>query len=223
MTADTSAPPAPPKNPVRKTIFQLVAGALTGGIVTFGVLTALGSSGFDIDDPARVVALLTGLILALIGAMVGFGVLAPKAGSHLLNVEDADELREEARPLRRGSIIMLLSGLGLMALAVTSVGGEPGLFDARTGLLVAALLFVASTILGYRSRNSADELMLAMSREASAVAMDIITVIGLVWGIAAYFGYVGWIDPLGLLAGLFLVQLAAIFWVVAKRGMLKPR
>jgi len=43
------------------------------------------------------------------------------------------------------------------------------------------------------------------------------------WAALAHLGYAQWITPLGLLSGLALVQLAAIFWVVGERGMLMPR
>jgi hypothetical protein len=43
------------------------------------------------------------------------------------------------------------------------------------------------------------------------------------WGALAHLGYVGWIAPLGVLAGFALLQLAAMFWVVGRRGLLMPR
>jgi hypothetical protein len=59
--------------------------------------------------------------------------------------------------------------------------------------------------------------------EGSASAMNLSFLLFGGWAALAHFGYVQWITPLGLLSGLALVQLAAIFRVVGKRGMLIPR
>ena len=135
MTTKTASQPSK----TRKLVLQLVTGALTGGLVTYGALTALGEGGFDIDNPERVVGLLTGLIFALVGAMVGLGLVAPRLGSQLLNVEDAEELREQSRPLRTGALAMLFGGLGLIALAIAAAAGEPGVLSIETGVVVAGL------------------------------------------------------------------------------------
>lgn len=222
MNADTAKPAAAPSK-TRKLIVQLVAGALTGGLVTYGVLTTLGDTGFDIDDPARAVALVTGLILAIIGAMVGFGLAAPRIGAELLNVEDAEELKEQARPLRQGALLFLFGGLGLVALAVTAVDGAPGVLSVQAGAIITGLCFAAAAVIGYLNRNVSDELMRQLGREASALSMSIVTVIALVWGPLAYLGFAPWISPLGAIAGLFAVQLLAVFAVCAKRGLLAPR
>lgn len=221
MNADTATPTGPTKT--RKLILQLVSGALTGGLVTFGVLSLLGEGGFDIDDPARAIALVAGLIFAITGGMIAVGLAAPRIGSQLLNVEDAEELREQGKPLRQGATVFLLGGLGLIALAVTAVGGAPGVLSVEAGLVIAGLCFAAAAIVSYRNRNVGDELMRQLSREASALAMSIVTLIALIWGSLAYLSLAPWISPLGLLAGLFVIQLASVFWVIGKRGMLAPR
>jgi len=222
MSADIANPP-PASSKTRKLIFQLVTGALTGGLVTYGVLAALGDKGFDIDDPARAIALVTGLIFAIIGAVVGLGIAAPRIGSQLLNVEDADEIREQGKPLRQGALVMLSGGLGLVALAITAVDGQPGVLSVETGALLAGLCFAVAALLSYLNRNVSDELMRSLGREASALSMSIVTVIALIWGSLAYLGFAPWISPLGALAGIFAVQLLAVFAVSAKRGLLAPR
>ena len=99
QTSSAAAPVGASK--VRKLAMQMVAGAAVGASVTFGLLTFVGKSRFDLDDPSRVIALVTGLVFALTGLVVGLGVMAPKSGAHLLNVEDAEELREQRGPLWR--------------------------------------------------------------------------------------------------------------------------
>ena len=100
---------AQPRFKTRKLVIQLVAGMLTGMIVTYGALTFLDGRGFDVHDRSRMLALGLGLVFAIIGGIVAFGVAAPKAGSHLLNVEDAEELSEQAAMLRKGSAIYVLA------------------------------------------------------------------------------------------------------------------
>ena len=56
---------AQPRLNTRKLVIQLVAGMLTGMIVTYGALTFLDGRGFDIDDPSRMLALAIGLIFFL--------------------------------------------------------------------------------------------------------------------------------------------------------------
>lgn len=207
----------------RKTVMQMVAGALVGGTVTFGLLTAVGRSGFDIDDPSRVLALAAGMVFALIGLLVGLGVLAPGPGAHLLNVEDADELREQRRPLWRGSIVMILVGAALLALALAAVGGAVGIISGRLAGIVFMACLVGVAIVTFASRNDQDELMQAVGTEASAVAMYATLVLFGIWSAFAHLGMVAWITPLGLLASLLALQLAAIMWVSARRGLLRPR
>ena len=47
--------------------------------------------------------------------------------------------------------------------------------------------------------------------------------LALIWGSLAYLGFAPWISPLGALAGIFAVQLFAVFAVCGKRGLLAPR
>jgi hypothetical protein len=211
------------KSPVRKLVMQLVIGALTGAAVTFAVLSGLEGSGVDLGDSARMGALLTGLILAVIGLFVGLGIMAPKAGSRILNVEDADEIREQRTQLGLGSLVMLLGGLGLMALAVARVDGEPGLLSAQAALIFTAICFVTTAALAYMSRSGSDELMRSLSAEAAVLTVYALLVIAGVWATLAHLGYADWITPLGFLAGLTMIQLLAVFWVVGRRGLLKPR
>ena len=207
----------------RKPAIQMILGALTGAAVTYALLTAVGRSGFDLDDPARVVALAAGIVFALMGLFVALGVVAPGPGAHLLNVEDADELREQRRPLWRGSIIMLLVGTVMLALALAAVEGSSGIIGRdAAGYLVAACI-AGIAILSYAGRNDQDELMRAVAREASALAMHLTLILFGLWAALAHLGRLAWIEPLGLLAGLLVIELGAIMWVSARKGLLRPR
>ena len=84
---------APTESKTRKLVLQVIVGAIAGGVITFFTLNAIEASGFDLDDPSRVLALAIGLVLALMGLFVGLGAAVPGPGSRLLNVEDEEELR----------------------------------------------------------------------------------------------------------------------------------
>jgi hypothetical protein len=208
---------------VRKMALQMVGGAVVGGVATFGLLSFVGKSRFDLDDPARLVALAVGLVFALIGLFVALGVLAPKPGAHLLNVENEEELREQRGQLGRAALVILLLGGAVLALALSRVGDSRGLFSAGLAAAIAAGCFVALAIFSFVGRNDHDELMKSVSREAMTWAMYGVTVVLGVWGAAAHLGFARWISPLGAINALLIVQLVAIFAVSAKRGLLRPR
>ncbi len=207
----------------RKFALQMVVGVVAGAAATLGLLTTLGDSGFAVDDPSRLIALLTGLVITLIGLAVGLGVIAPKPGAHLLNVEDADELREQRGPLWRAAVGTLLLGAIMLALALARIEGSVGVFDAEVAAGIAAIGFVGVCVLSFAGRKDQDELMLSVSREAMGVAMYSATALLGVWGAAAHLGLATWITPLGTINLLLLVQLGAIVVVSARRGLFRPR
>ncbi len=202
---------------------QMVIGAIVGAVVTIGLLTTIGKPGFDLDDPSRVVALITGLLFALTGLIVGLGVLAPKPGAQFLNVEDADELREQRGQLSRAAVVMLLLGIAVLALALAAVDRSPGLFPSDVAGLIVAISLVGVAILSFAARKDQDELMLSVGREALALAMYVVTVTIGIWAALAHLGYIQWITPLGMIGALLLSQLVAIGVVSAQRGLLRPR
>ena len=79
----------------RKLAFQLVVGALIGGLSSYFGLDLLGAENVTVDQLAVGGV---GLIYLLIGVICGFGLMAPKLGASILNVEDADEIRFRAWP-----------------------------------------------------------------------------------------------------------------------------
>ena len=221
QTSSVAASAGAPKT--RKMLLQMGVGAIAGAGVTFGLLTMIGKSGFDHDDPSRVVALITGLVFALTGLAVGLGVLAPRGGAHLLNVEDAEELREQRGPLWRGAVVMLLIGAIMLALALVRVEGSQGVLSPGVAAGIAAVSFAVVAVLSFAARHDHDELMRSVSREAMTVAMYAATVVLGVWGAAAHLGYAEWITPLGAVSTLLLLQLGAIIVVSAQRGLFRPR
>ena len=42
------------------------------------------------------------------------------------------------------------------------------------------------------------------------------------WAALAHIGLVTWLGPLGLVSGIALLQLIALFWIGGKRGLMVP-
>ena len=214
---------APTGGKTRKLVLQILFGAITGGVMTFLTLNAIEGRGFDLDNPSRVIALLIGLVFVLMGLFVGLGVAMPGAGSHLLNVEDEAELREQRRPLWRSAAVVLLMGAMMLALAFAGAGDWAGLLSPKTAAIVVGGCILGTSVLSYLARNDNDELMRSIAREGAAWGMYACLAIFTVWGSLAHLGFAPWITPLGLVSALLAILLIAIFTVCGVRGVLKPR
>lgn len=206
-----------------KLIMQMAIGAVVGGALAYAFLAMVGKDVMSAADPARIVAMILGIVLVLMGLFVGFGTAAPKAGAHLLNVEDESELREQRAALGLSAVTIVLLGGIMLALAVATVGERPGALPASLAAIIIGSCLVALIALSYYMRNDYDELMLAVSAEASAWAMYACLTLFTVWGSLAHLGYATWISPLGLVCALMVIELAAIIIATARRGLLKTR
>jgi hypothetical protein len=199
---------------------RMLAGAVTGAVATIAFMELVGKPRLDSADPGVVLAIIAGLIYALIGLAVGIGALAPRQGAVFLNVEDADEIREQRANLAPSAVSCILIGAFLLLLALAPVEGSGDrILWAAAG--AACLLGVAAIALFTRRRS--DELMRQVSVEASAFAFHLALAALAVWALLAHLGYAEWMTPLTLIAGLALLSLVAVFWKAARKGMMAPR
>lgn len=205
----------------KKFFIQMLAGAVVGGGSALLVLQAWDDAGSM--EPAQSFALLTGLIYALMGLMVGIGVIAPGAGARVLNVEDAEELRDQRSVLALSAAACVLIGLLFLVLATVPAGGDDGLVRREVAAVLAGICVAALIVLARMTNRLVDELTRHISMESSALTMQASFVVFGGWGALVHLGFVEWIAPLALVAGMALLQLVAIFWVSAKRGLLVPR
>ena len=212
MTAETSSI-------LKKTLVRMTAGAIVGATATFALLLGFDKSGLTLDDPARLAAAATGLCYALIGLGVGFGTLAPNAGAHFLNVEDAEELTEQRSLLVYSALSCILIGGLLIALAILPGGPTYAVPVA----VVTALTVILFILLWIATSRHVDEMTRRVSDESSALAMQISFILFGGWAIMAHLGKASWISPIGLIAGLSAVYLLAIFVAAARRGLMTPR
>lgn len=206
----------------RKLIVQLLTGAVVGALVTFFFLNSVEKVA-DFKDPARLSAVAAGIIYILMGGIVALGAIVPGAGAKFLNVEDAAEIVEERGKLWPSAIVCMLVGIMLIALALTPGGGLPGVVSPGVAGYIAAGAFAALVVVSLWMRGKIDEFNRSLGTESAALALYLSTLLFGGWGALAHLGYVEWIAPLGVLAGFALLQLAAMFWVIGRRGLLMPR
>jgi MFS family permease len=207
----------------KKLILQMLVGSAIGAAVASVAVLAFKGRGLNISDPGQAIALVAGLVYALIGLMVGFGALAPRTGARFLNVENAEELREERPKLGLGAMACLLTGVFFLTLATIPPGGEGGLLGRDFAACVVGICLAALVIMTPWTSRKTDELTRQVTLEASTFCMSAILILFGGWAGLAHLGYVTWVTPLAFVAGLALLQLFAIFWIAFKRGMLTGR
>ena len=99
------------KDKVRLMLWRMVCGAIVGAVGTGLFLVFVGEPNMDLEDPGIMLAIVSGLSYVLIGLIVGVGLASPKAGAKFLNVEDADEIREESPKLWTSAVCCVLIGV----------------------------------------------------------------------------------------------------------------
>ncbi|MGB3166728.1 MAG: hypothetical protein WBA68_08145 [Alteraurantiacibacter sp.] len=204
----------------KKTIFALVLGGIVGFLGAMAVLK-LGDAGvLGALDPSREIAALVGMLYFVTGAFVGFGLIAPGAGAKFLNVEDADELREQKAMLGYSALGMVAMGLALFVAAMAAPAGPiaPGVALAIFGVLAVIGVWVSITSMKYQ-----DELMRAVGREGAGTAFYLTGLVGGTWALLAHLGYASAPAPLDWLTMLWSLLLLAAFIVVGRRGMMEMR
>ena len=199
---------------------QLVIGGIVGVVMSLGVGHWFKDNGALSHIAAAEPALLTAAMYALMGVLVLFGSLSPRVGAAVLNVEDADEVREQSPVFIPSGISCIVLGVSLAALAL---GGDSGLFSPLAAGSVAFATFVFACAASWATMRRSDEMMRQIIRETGALSYYLMSAVLLVWAAASQLVEVRAPLALELLTILYVVPLVASFWVVGKRGMLNPR
>lgn len=213
----TATAPEVKINKTRKLIFQLVSGGIVGGLASYFGLGVLDA---DEMSPDQIIVGGVGLIYSLMGLIVGFGLMAPKLGSNMLNVEDADEIREQRRILTGSMICMVAFGGALIGLALAGPGETISPMIGFGGLLAALALLIVISI---RDWKYYDEMLWDVSRDAGNLAFCGIGGVLLLWASAAWLGLATAPTPLTLVALVSGGFLLSIFVASARKGLLRPR
>lgn len=216
MIEDKSPGPA---RGVRTFLFRMAIGGVVGYCAATAMLHFLDGPVGGLDKSGTIAALVA-VFYAVMGLGVALGAASPKVGARFLNVEDADELREQKKVFTLSGASVLLWGIGLLALALAApVGPLPqgvALAVSAGGLLIGTWLYVPA----YRA---SDELMRAITLEAGSGCASLMFLIAGGWAVLAHLGFAAGPAPLDLLSLFYVLALLSSFIVVGRRGMLAPR
>ena len=205
---------------------KIVIGGLTGMLAGFlGATLVLrmtdGGGVLEKVSESQIIALLVALVYLLSGLLIVFGILSPKVGAQIMNVEDADEILEQRASLMPSAIGIILLAGALIALALGGAPGVPGGLIAPTVALVTFVVLMALAVWFSMAvvRNS-DELMHAVMNESAAVSYYLTFLVVGGWAVLAHLGFVPAPAMLDIVIVFYVVILAASFWVVGRRGMI---
>lgn len=215
MTIGNTAPPK-----WRKHVIGLLLGMASGLLGAMAMMWLIDSGTLNEPSRSQVAAALVGLVYCLTAAAVAFGLVSPSLGARFLNVEDAEELREQRRMLAFSAISMIAMGVILFLLAVSGPGG---IVEPLVAVSATLSLLCLVTVLSLAQWHLMDELLREVSSAGGNVSYYLVALIGGGWAVLAHLGYVvppAPLDWITMFAGLALV---GTFAAAAKRGMLTPR
>jgi len=214
MMRDASAPKR------RKFVASGILGAVVGGAGMIGLIRLYESGALGDLGASGMIACVAGAVYVLIGIQVGIGVTLPALGWRFLNVEDAEEIREQRGILAYAAGGMIAWGGALIVVALSGPGGilAPGM-----GLAAALGLIAASVVLTALMWRQMDELMRGMSRECGNISFYLLLLVGGTWATLAHLGFAAGPAPLDWLTMFTALTLLASFVAVGLRGMLMPR
>ncbi len=222
MTSEIETPP--PSFKWRKLLVQLVIGLTCGVLFGYGVGRFLGSfaeaRGLENLPLSAEIAALVAVIYIFIAAIVLAGSASPSLGAKILNVEDADEVREMQSQFVTSGMAVLLWGLALLALALA----EPvGPLAAPAALMIGAAGLIIGLWFAIKAYRCADELMLATNLEAGAITYGLMLLTLGGWAMLAHVGYVSAPAPLDILSACYVLVMVASFIAIGRRGLIAVR
>ena len=218
MMTEHESPPATPW--LRKLVIPALTGGVAGFAASFGMMRFIDSDTVGGLSESATIAALVGVFYIVIALGILLGIANPALGARFLNVEDADELREQNRVLLWSGLAMLLWGAALLALALA---GPEGPVAPGVALVVGAGGLVGGTLLSVLVYRACDELMMAVNLEAGALTYGLVLVVVGGWALLAHLGFVTGPQPLDLLTAFYVLVLVASFIAIGRRGMLTIR
>ena len=220
MMSEHETPTAP--RGWRKVLISALFGGVVGFAASAAMLRFVGSEAVGGLDKSATMAALVAVLYLVIGLMVALGTAKPALGARILNVENADELREQQKVLTLSGVSVVLWGIALLALALAAPEG-PLPQALALALAIAAGGLAIGTVLSVMAYRLSDELMLAVNLEGGALSYGLVFVLVGGWAMLAHLGYVTGPAPLDLLSLFYVLVLVASFVAVGRRGMLTAR
>lgn len=202
----------------RKSLFRLMAGGVVGFFAAKAMIALIDSSAIGGLEASAVIAALVGAMYGLMGVSILAGSAMPRAGAAFLNVEDADEIREQKRMFLFSGASSLLWGAALVVVALAAPDGP---IAQATALVVAAACFIIGTALCVPLYRASDELMMAVMQEGGALSAWLLFAVVSSWATLAHLGFTAGPQPLDLLSLFYGLMLVASFIVVFRRGMVR--
>ncbi|KPQ21198.1 MAG: hypothetical protein HLUCCX21_07180 [Porphyrobacter sp. HL-46] len=218
MMTESESPPATPW--IRKLVIPALIGGVAGFAASFAMMRFIDSDSVGGLTESATIAALVGVLYVVISLGVLFGTVNPGLGARFLNVEDADELREQRRVLLYSGLGMLLWGVALLALALAAPDGP---LPQAAALVLGAGGLVVGSIMSALVYRACDELMLAVNLEAGALTFGLVLLVVGFWAMLAHLNYVAGPQPLDLLTLFYVLVLVASFIAIGRRGMLTIR
>lgn len=215
MTVEKGAPPK-----WRKHVVGVAVGMVAGIGGAFAMIRLIESGALGEFEGSQLAAAVVGLIFLLTAFGVGAGLVSPRLGAQYLNVENADDLRDQRRMLALSALGMIAWGLILFILAAS---GPTGALQALPALIVVAGLLAAVTVLTAGQWRLMDELMRQISNEGGNVAFYLTMLFGGGWATLAYLGFVPGPGHLDWITLISVATLAGTTIAAGKRGLLNPR
>lgn len=205
----------------RKTVVSALLGALVGAGAVSGLMAAAGADLLDAMGPSRLALSAVGLIYLLMGAMVAFGVAAPRAGAQVLNVADADELRDDRANMIFSALVSGLFGAVLLLLALArGPGFVAGVIPTGLAFGALMLLLVGGGIASWLWRDRFDELGRQLGLEGAAWAFYLSWTILLLWGAADFLGFGPRLTAIDAVSVPAACLLLGSFVAIGRRGMM---
>lgn len=209
-----------PRSKTGKMLLALGLGGVAGFFAALGFMQLVKSGALGEFTVSQEIAGLVGIIYILTAIALGVGLVSPSIGARFLNVEDADELREQHRMLTWSAVGMIALGIALILAAIGVPGGP---LDPAVVLVAVVTLVGFAWFAGSRQRRHVDELMASVSTEATSAAFYLAFLIGGGWSLLAHLGYVADPAPLDWLTLFAALLMVSCFIVAGKRGMLVQR
>lgn len=199
--------------------------AALGGLVGFGAMSAMMAlSGGDLLDAmgaSRIALAGVGLTYLLMAALVGFGVAVPRAGAQVLNVADADELREDRSTLLFSTLVIASLGATFLLLALArGPGFAAGMVPASVAFGALVLILAGGSVVSWLWQGRFDELARQLGLEGAAWAFYLAWVVLTLWGAADVLGFGARLTAIDAVTVPAAALLAGSFVAIARRGMM---